>query len=111
MQDRPDTEPEIKYLVEDLCEAFQEGVAVFDARGIKSLVFGKDVAIAEALRGSFEKGFMEVGAAYRRYCRQAGKHFAYGDCRCRLSSPLVALAQGSGANRGSLIRFLPNDAG
>lgn len=71
-------EPEIKYVVEDLCEAYQEGLAIWDSK-IGPLVFGEDVGLAQELRLSFDEGNKELGRVYTGFYKLAGKHFASGD--------------------------------
>jgi hypothetical protein len=78
-------EPDLKYLVEDLCDAFQEGVALWDER-IGHVVIGQDVHVATRLRLSFEKGHGEIGKTYSDYFHLAGKHFAYGNGMSQLPS-------------------------
>ncbi|KAF2645476.1 HET-domain-containing protein [Massarina eburnea CBS 473.64] len=77
-----DPEPEIKYIVEDICETYQDGVAVWDAR-VKSLVIaigeGEDVGKARRLRTSLEESGSEIARVYRVYYKQAGRHFAVGN--------------------------------
>lgn len=81
MQDHTDSssqEPELKYLVADLREAYQDGLDIY-ANRIQRLVFGEDVQTADELRRSFHTGYKELGKAYTTYYKQAGKHFARGD--------------------------------
>jgi len=75
-------EPEIKHLCEDICEAFQEGIAVWDGRveGLLQVLNNeKDLEAAKKPRASFEEGFQILAKTYMRYHKQAGAHFAIGD--------------------------------
>lgn len=89
-------EPEVKYLVEDMCEAYQDGIAIWDSR-VKNLLIGsgRDVEAAIKLRSSFEEGIDVVGRSYRQYYKQAGKHFAVGDCRSALCVQSLHPRQGA----------------
>lgn len=69
-------EPEIKYVIADLCEAYEEGLALYHER-VKTCVIGKDVQTAEELKKSFES-LWELKRAYQGYYKLAGKHFAFG---------------------------------
>ena len=73
-------EPEVKYLVEALCETYQDGLAVWDARVSALLVGdGKQEQAAKELREILDDGSTVLGKAYTQYYRQAGRHFAIGD--------------------------------
>lgn len=73
-------EPEIKHLCEDICEAFQEGIAAWDGR-VEGLLRNneKDLESAKKLRASFEEGFQTLAKTYMKFYKQAGAHFAIGD--------------------------------
>jgi hypothetical protein len=83
MNDQSDAsgkEPEVRYLVEDLCEAYQHGLVVWDARvGALLVGDGDEVQAAKELRETLEEGPTVLGKAYTQYYRQAGRHFAVGD--------------------------------
>jgi hypothetical protein len=76
----PAKEPEIKYLVENLCEAYEDGLVIWNSRVDGLLVGGgQDVRAAKELKNILVEGPAELGEVYRRYYRQAGRHFAIGD--------------------------------
>ena len=75
----PSQEPEVKYLVEYLCEAYQDGLDIW-ASPVQHLAFGEDVNITKELRTSFETGCKVLEDAYMSYYKRAGEHFARGDC-------------------------------
>jgi hypothetical protein len=78
--DAQNPEPEVKYLVEEICQTFQEGAELYHER-VEPLVFGEDRRDADELRKSLVTGQQDIGRAYTRYFKQAGKHFAFGDCK------------------------------
>ncbi|KAF2684704.1 HET-domain-containing protein [Lentithecium fluviatile CBS 122367] len=90
-------EPEVKYLVGDICEAYQDGVAIWDGR-VSCLLIGegKEVQAAKELRQSLEDGGAMLGRAYSHYYGRAGRHFAIGDAeiQTRLAHTLHILTAG-----------------
>jgi predicted secreted protein len=74
-------EPEVKYLVANLCEAYQDGLDIWASR-VQHFVIGEDVQVTQELRRSFETGYKVLGHTYMNYFKQAGEHFARGDCMC-----------------------------
>lgn len=78
--DAGDRAPQVKYLVEDICEAFGEGVAVWDRR-VARLVGGNEGSgeEVEGLRGVLMEGGRVVRRAYGVFYGRAGVHFAVGD--------------------------------
>jgi hypothetical protein len=79
-RDASGDEPEVRYLVQDLCEAYQDGVAVWDDR-VSGLLIGdgKEVQAAKKLRENLEEGRIQLRRLYTHYYEQAGRHFAVGD--------------------------------
>ncbi|KAF2441203.1 HET-domain-containing protein [Karstenula rhodostoma CBS 690.94] len=87
-------EPETKHLCEDICEAFQEGIAAWDGR-VEGLLRNneRDLEAAKKLRASFEEGFQTLANTYMKFYKQAGAHFAIGDPETKreLASALLQL--------------------
>lgn len=78
--DISDREPVIQHVCENICEAFQEGIAIWDGR-VQSLLLdnARDLEAAEKLRASLEEGFKTLAKFYMKFYKQAGAHFAIGD--------------------------------
>jgi hypothetical protein len=82
----------------NLCEAYEDGLVTWNSRVDGLLVGGgQDVRAAKELRSVLVEGPAELGEVYRRYYRQAGRHFAIGDedVRSRLEKLLHILTVGT----------------
>ena len=87
MYDQPtdisNREPEIKHACEHLCEAFQDGIAAWDAR-VEILLRNneEDLEVARELKASLQEGVQALAKTYMQFYKQAGAHFAIGDRTC-----------------------------
>jgi hypothetical protein len=100
MSDPSDTngkEPEVKYLVEEICEAYRDGLTVWDARvGPRLVGEGIEVLAAKELRETLAEGSLVLAKVFKQYYTQAGRHFAVGDdeIQTRLAHLLHILSVG-----------------
>ncbi|KAJ4301073.1 hypothetical protein N0V90_003163 [Kalmusia sp. IMI 367209] len=104
-------ELEIKHLCEDICEAYQEGIAVWDSRVENLLIdHGQDLESARELRDSFEKAWRGIAKTYMGFYKQAGAHFAIGDSQGKTQERLASKLNCLNTRVIEVLQQAPDDA-